>query len=240
MSKRERVFNVPVSVAGALATIAAIHIIRNLLPEEWNFTLLLAFAFIPARYTGDIADIPGGDIAGITSLVTYMLVHADGMHLAVNSLWMLAFGSAIAKRVGNIRFLAFSVACGVAGILTHLALHYGDVLPVVGASAAISGQMAAALRFLLGARRRFSLSPDSITNIPLASVAQTLKNPGMLVFMAIWAALNLVFGLGFLSLGQGDAGIAWEAHIGGFLFGLFGVGLFDRPARPEGPGQTPG
>lgn len=235
MSKRERVFNVPVSVSGALATIAAIHIIRNLLPEEWNFTLLLALAFIPARYTTDMGDIPGGDIAGVTSLVTYMLVHADAMHLVVNSVWMLAFGSAIAKRVGNIRFLAFSVLCGIAGILTHLALHFGDFLPVVGASAAISGQMAAALRFLFGAGRWFSFSTDSIANIPLASVVQTLKNPGMLVFIAIWAVLNLIFGLGYLSLGEGDAGIAWEAHIGGFLFGLLGVGLFDRPTKPEQP-----
>lgn len=240
MPRREPIFNVPASVTGALATIAAIHVVRNLLPDEWNFSLLLALAFIPARYTADISEIPGGGLAGITSFVTYMLVHGDTMHLAVNSVWMLAFGSAVAKRVGNIRFLTFSIACGIAGILTHLSLHFGDFLPVVGASAAISGQMAASLRFLLGAGRQFSLSPGSIADIPLASVGQTLKNPRMLLFIAIWAVLNLIFGLGYLSLGNGDAGIAWEAHIGGFLFGLLGFGLFDSGEAPKQPGTPDG
>lgn len=228
MDRRELAFNIPASVVGALATIAAVHLVRNLLPQEWDLSALLTLAFIPARYSTDIADFPGGDIAGVTSFVTYMLVHGDVTHLAVNSVWMLAFGSAVAKRVGNGRFLLFSLACGLAGILTHLALHFDDITPVVGASAAISGQMAGAFRFLFGAGRPISFSPDNIASIPLASITQTLKNPGILIFIAIWALLNLLFGLGILTIGDGVGAIAWEAHLGGFLFGFLGFGLFDQ------------
>ena len=69
-------------------------------------------------------------------------------------MWMAAFGSPVAQRLGDWRFLSFSALCGIAGALTHLAFHFGEMTPVVGASAAISGQMAAAMRFVFGARPR--------------------------------------------------------------------------------------
>jgi membrane associated rhomboid family serine protease len=165
-----------------------------------------------------------------------MLVHGDAMHLIVNSVWMLAFGSAIAKRAGSARFLLFSLACGIAGALVHLALYFGDVRPVVGASAAISGQMAAAMRFIVARRGHISYSSESIAAIPLAPIGETLKNPRILLIVAIWTVVNLIFGLGYLSLGDSGAGIAWEAHIGGFFVGLLGFGLFDRPPPPDRPG----
>ena len=61
-----------------------------------------------------------------------MIVHAGWVHLLVNLAWMLAFGSAVARRMGDVKFLGFSVLCGIAGALTHLAFHYGDMAPVVG------------------------------------------------------------------------------------------------------------
>lgn len=232
MNGRQPVFNIPASVVGVLSIIAGLHLVRSFLPPEWDFSVLLGLAFIPARYSLGVAEFPGGGLSGVTSFITYMLLHGDTTHLVINSVWMLAFGSAIAKRVGNLRFLAFSIACGLAGILVHLALHFGDTTPVVGASAAISGQMAGALRFLFGAGRRFSFSDDSIRYVPLATIAQTLTNPKILAFIAVWTVLNLLFGLGFVSLDRDGGAIAWEAHVGGFVFGLLGLGLFDR-APPE-------
>ncbi len=235
MKKREPIFNVPAGVVGALGAVVAVHIARTLLPSDLDADLLWTLAFVPARYAAGGQEIPGGDFAGVTSFVSYMLVHGDAMHLIVNSVWMLAFGSAIAKRVGSSRFLLFSLACGVAGALVHLVLYFGDVRPVVGASAAISGQMAAAMRFILARRGHISYSTESIVAIPLSPIGETLRNPRILMIVAIWSAVNLIFGLGYLTLDGGDAGIAWEAHIGGFLFGLLGFGLFDRPAASPPP-----
>jgi membrane associated rhomboid family serine protease len=149
MQERQPVFNAPASVVGTLAVLIVIHAVRSSLPEAEGVELLWTLAFVPARYSTVAPAVPGGDIADVTSFVTYMLVHGDATHLVVNSIWMLAFGSAVAKRAGNGRFLLFSLACGIAGALTHLALYFGDMRPVVGASEAISVQRAAGMRFLL-------------------------------------------------------------------------------------------
>lgn len=231
MQKRQPVFNAPASVVGTLAVLIVVHAVRSALPEEQGVELLWTLAFVPARYSAALPAIPGGGLADVTSFMTYMLVHGDATHLVVNSVWMLAFGSAVAKRAGNGRFLLFSLACGIAGALTHLALYFGDMRPVVGASAAISGQMAAALRLILGPRVRIA---SAETNPPstLPPLGETLRDPRMQVIVGVWTAMNLIFGLGYVSLTEGEAAIAWEAHIGGFAFGLLCFGLFDRSAPP--------
>ena len=236
MDGRERALNIPAGVAWSLAAIVGVHLLRSILPPDLNLELLLRLAFVPARYVPGASDLPGGTLAAVMSPVTYMLIHGDAVHLIINSLWMLAFGSAVARRIGSWWFLIFSVACGIAGALTHLVLHFGDLMPVVGASAAISGQMAGALRLIFGAGRQPGIWPGTLADAPLASLGYTLRNPRMLTFIAVWVMLNLVFGLGILSLGPDQVGIAWEAHIGGFLLGLVTFGYFDQRSRhPRGP-----
>lgn len=232
---REPVFNIPRAVLFLIVLMTAIQAIRSLLPSEASFIVLLSLAFIPARYSGEAMLLPGGYLACVTSFVTYMLVHGGWLHLLVNMLWMLAFGSAVARRIGSARFIYFSTAAGVAGALTHLAFHFGDQAPVVGASAAISGQMAAALRFIfrLG-RSRTGMPYDAIT-APLASLRDTLTDPRIILFFIIWVVLNVAFGLSSLPIAgmPAQGSIAWEAHIGGFLFGLLFFGFFDRPATED-------
>ena len=130
MSNSEPILNVPRSVTGASALMAGIQLVRGFLPDETDLTFLLALAFIPARYSGAAPELPGGYVTAVTSFVTYMVVHAGWVHLIVNLLWMLAFGSAVARRVGDLKFLYFSLLCGIAGAFTHLAFHYGDMAPV--------------------------------------------------------------------------------------------------------------
>ncbi len=238
MNGGERALNVPAGVAWSLAALIGVHLCRSLLPPDLDLELVLALAFVPARYVAGTADIPGGLTAAVTSPLTYMLVHGDAMHLIINGLWMLAFGSAVARRIGNWRFVAFSILCGIAGALTHLLVHFGDPQPVVGASAAISGQMAGALRLIFGGAHQPQLWPGGIATAPLASLGQTLRNPRMLIFVAVWIMLNLIFGLGILSLGPEEVGIAWEAHIGGFFVGLVTFGMFDR-RRQDWHSQAP-
>lgn len=238
MGASEPMFNVPRSVLMAAAVMVAIQIIKGLLPDEDALQLLLALAFIPARYSGDALQLPGGYIAAVTSFVTYMVVHAGWVHLLVNLLWMAAFGSAVARRVGDLKFLYFSILCGIAGALTHLAFHFGEMAPVVGASAAISGQMAAALRVVFAARpQRVGAAPDFARG-PLESLAQTLTDRRILLVLAFWVVLNVIFGLGVVSIAGTEGEIAWEAHIGGFLCGLLCFGFFDRVTRPDVPQQA--
>ncbi|MGB3020587.1 MAG: rhomboid family intramembrane serine protease [Methyloceanibacter sp.] len=231
-------FNVPRSVLLAAAVMIFMQIVRSLLPDEEGVKFLLALAFIPARYSGAAPELPGGYLTAVTSFVTYMVVHAGWVHLLVNLMWMVAFGSAIAKRLGDWGFLTFSISCGIAGALTHLAFHFGEMAPVVGASAAISGQMAAALRFIFGARPEPGERMPDFARAPLESLSRTLSDRRILFVLGFWVVLNAVFGLGVVSIAGTEGQIAWEAHIGGFLFGLLSFGYFDRRGDQRVPEPT--
>jgi membrane associated rhomboid family serine protease len=235
MAASEPMFNVPRSVAGVAVLLIGVQIVRGLLPDELDLTFLLALAFIPARYSGAALELPGGYLTAVTSFVTYMIVHAGWLHLVINLLWMLAFGSAVARRMDDLKFLWFSVLCGIAGSFTHLLFHYGEMAPVVGASAAISGQMAGALRFIFRAKRLPAQRTPDFLGAPLMSLGQTLSDKRILAFLIFWVALNAYFGLSAVRIAGEQGGIAWEAHIGGFLCGLLIFGAFDqgKPAEAE-------
>lgn len=230
--------NAPRVVLVLLGVMLAVHLVRQFLGPETNVEILRLFAFIPIRYAqvspGRYLDVGGGWAAGIWTFTTYMFLHGDWTHILFNGLWMLAFGSAVAWRVGAERFLAFTVACGAAGALVHLASHWGEPFPVIGASAAISGHMAAAIRFVFRAAGPFGAlgRPGEMQRrVPLASIAETFQERRSLAFLAVWMFINLGLGLGAVTFGEGT-GIAWEAHVGGFAFGLFFFGLFDRKWPP--------
>ena len=103
-------------------------------------------------------------------------------------------------------------------------IYYGDAVPVIGASGAVSGFMGAAARFGLRANRR---QPRKGFDGPLLSVGQTLRVRGVFPFLAIWVVMNVAVGTDLLGM-SGGAGIAWEAHIGGLLAGFFLMPLFDK------------
>ncbi|MFC3692038.1 rhomboid family intramembrane serine protease [Chenggangzhangella methanolivorans] len=238
-SQREPAFNAPASVLALLGACVAVHVVRSLIGENADIDVILRFAFIPARYdpaSPYAADFLGGDAAKVWTFVSYAFLHGDWMHLAVNSVWMLAFGSAVAWRFGSARFLVFSAVTAAAGAATHLAFHFGTPLPVVGASGAISGQMAAATRFIfeaggpLGAFRR---NGREAFLAPAEPLSRAIRRPQVIVFLVVWFGMNLVFGLGGVPFSEEGATVAWEAHIGGFLAGLALFPLFDPVrARP--------
>lgn len=234
-SRRPPLFNVPTGVTVAAAVLVLVYAFLNLLPWEERLNLLLTLAFIPARYTAAGGELPGGEIAAVTSFGTYMLVHGSLVHLLVNGLWMLAFGSAVASRLGNKRFALFTLFCGVAAALAHLVVHFGEAVPVVGASGAVSGHMAGAIRFLFGGKQPQPLRSVDPARQPLASIRETFSDRRILVFLAIWLAVNAFIGIGDVRLEESGGGIAWIAHMGGFAAGFLGIGLFDVPrdSAPE-------
>ena len=234
MKDSEPIFNVPGAVLAVLAVLAAIHGLRTLLAPETDLWLVYVLAFIPARYDGLAAELPGGETAALTSFATHMLVHGDIVHLLLNSAWLLAFGGAIALRVGSARFLAFAIVCGIAGALTFLFVNPGLATPVVGASGAVSGLMGGAMRFLFsaideGGARRLREAPHRAR---LMSLPEALSDQRVLLTTAIWLLINVLATFGFGG-GGADGRIAWETHIGGYVAGLLLFGLFDRPAPTE-------
>ena len=228
MSSHEPIFNVPTVIVTAVSILIGVHLLRAVLPvdvEEW---FLLALAFIPARLTGLAEQLPGGNIASFTSFVTHMLVHGDLTHLMFNCGWLLAFGGAIALRVGALPTVAFALCCGVAGALTFLIFNFGLLAPVIGASGAISGLMGGTMRFLfnamdMGGLQMLRIAPQ---NIPLLSLRSALQDQRILVMTGIWIAINLLAIVGIGAPGA-SGGVAWEAHVGGYLFGLLTFGWFD-------------
>ena len=239
--KREPVFNIPPVIVGLLAVLALIHAVRTyLLTDEQDMQFLLTFAFIPSRYdTSALGGVlPGGFGAELWTFVTYALIHADWTHYGVNAVWLLPFGSAVARRFGALRFLIFFAVAAAAGAAVHLATHPGEDLPVIGASAAISGTMAAAMRFAFqrGGPLSFWRSGDaSDYRVPAVPLGAALRDPRVLAFVVVWFGINILFGLGSLPMtgvGQ-DQVVAWQAHIGGFLAGLFLFSWFDpKPIEP--------
>jgi membrane associated rhomboid family serine protease len=232
VSERQPIFNVPGVVVAMLGMFFALHLLRYLLPEEQSVWLTLALAFIPARLSGAAADLPGGEAATFTQFVTHLFVHGDLTHLFINSAWLLAFGSPVARRIGSVRFVTFFLLCGVAGALFHFALTSNALSMMVGASGAISGLMGAAFRFMFQA-----LSDADAHGLagrddgpPLMSLGAALTDRRVLLAVAGWTVLNIVFAWGASGV-LADATIAWEAHLGGFYMGLLSFGLFDRPQR---------
>jgi membrane associated rhomboid family serine protease len=224
-------------VVAIIATLALAHAVRVYgLSADQEKSFLLLFSFIPARYDSAFAQVswPGGIWADIWTFVTYAFIHGDWTHFGLNAVWLLAFGTAIARRFGTLRFLAFFAITAAAGAAAHLVTHFGDLWPMAGASASVSGFMAGALRFVfqsggpLGMMRR-GASTDYL--IPASPLGQALRDPRVLVFLAVWFGLNLIFGATSFSLAEEGQSIAWQAHIGGFLAGLLLFPLFDPVGR---------
>jgi membrane associated rhomboid family serine protease len=236
--RREPILNVPAVVVTVLVAIATVHVLRVwVLSADVDRFVVFTFGFVPARYSGGGLNgvLPGGFGADVWTFVTYGFLHADLTHLGFNALWLLAFGSPVARRFGAARFLALFLVSTAAGAVAHLITHAGELSPMVGASAAISGAMGAATRFAfqrggsLDMWRTHDHDPD---RIPAAPLGVALRNSRVLAFVAVWFGVNLLFGIGSFAIVGAEQSIAWEAHVGGFLVGLLLFSAFD-PVAPQ-------
>ena len=233
---REPILTLPPALTAYVVLLAVIHL-RVLLPPEWENWTVDVFGFIPKRYDSTILDLsfPGGTGAKIWTFVTYSLLHANLAHIGFNVLWLLPFGSALARRFGALRFFLFMAVTAAAGALAHLVTHEHAVAPMIGASASVSGTVAAAIRFAFvkGSFLSFSRGDaDAAAKVPALSLLHALRNPRVLAFLAVWFGVNLIFGVGSIAIGAEEgASIAWQAHIGGFFAGLVLFSLFDPVPR---------
>ena len=235
---REPILTLPPALTAYIVLLAVVHL-RVLLPVEWDDWTIDVFGFIPKRYDSAIVDLtfPGGAGAKVWTFVTYSLLHANLTHLGFNVLWLLPFGSALARRFGALRFFSFMAVTAVAGALAHLVTHEHAVAPMIGASASVSGTMAAAIRFAFvkGSFLSFNRGDaDEAAKVPALSLGRALRNPRVLAFLLVWFGVNLIFGIGSIAIGAEGASVAWQAHIGGFFAGLVLFSLFDPVPHQHG------
>lgn len=221
-------FNIPAAIVFLSAVLILVHGVSEwLLSDERQLDLFLALSFIPERYAGGpIADLWPGAI--YWSPVTYAFLHADWGHLIMNMVWMLAFGAVVARRIGNMRFLIFFALGAIGGAAMHYLAYPDAQVPMIGASGSVSACMGAAARFAFAPGRGFSMQANQNRR---SGLVEAFSNPQALIFVGIWFGINFLFGSGIINIaGEGQA-IAWQAHVGGFLVGLFLFGLFDRSER---------
>lgn len=222
----EPFFNLPAIVTVAFALMVLIEAAKQFMPPADIQNILLQTAFIPARYGAEGTAMDG---AWLWSPLTYSLLHGGWLHLIVNCFWLAAFGSIVARRIGNLRFVLFWIASAIAAAAFFGLFHLDEFVIMVGASGVVSALMGAAVRFAFPRRGGFN-RVNAHLNARL-SIRDALSNRTVFTFLAVWFGINFLAAFG-LAPGAGETAIAWEAHVGGLLFGFFAFSLFD--ALPQG------
>ena len=247
-AKQPPAFNAPFVVIFLIGALIVGFVAFDWASMAQQEQLFLYFSLVPARFIEPVGlpamFFPGGVAGDLMTLITYTFMHGSWTHVILNSLWLLAFGSPIAKRIGSLRFVLFYFFCGIVGGLLHVALNGGSMVPVIGASGAISGLMGGAARFVFLAGGPLGgltgqAGPSSAPRAQ-AGIVQALSDRRVQIFVAVWIGCNFIFGIAGVTPDSATANIAWVAHLGGFLAGLFFFGFFDpyRSSQSGGPGNV--
>jgi membrane associated rhomboid family serine protease len=159
------------------------------------------------------------------TLITSMFLHGGLLHFGGNMLYLWIFGDNVEDRMGHARFIAFYVLCGIAAALAQTFANPDSPVPMVGASGAIAGVMGAYI--VMYPRSRI------VTLIPIFIFIQLVEVPAV-IFLGLWFLLQFISGLGSAALSPGadmSGGIAFWAHVAGFVAGMATVQAFRRPER---------
>jgi rhomboid family protein len=176
---------------------------------------------VPARFTHPAwAQRVGFPVDDYWPFLTSLFIHGGWLHLIGNMWTLWVFGVHVEDRMGPWRYLAFYLLCGIAAGITHTFVNAGSTIPAIGASGAIAGIMGAYL--VMFPRSRV------IVMIPIIIFPFIFDFPAVL-FLLYWFGLQLLSGTLALTATQAGGGIAFWAHVGGFLFGAMAFGIFLRP-----------
>ena len=208
----------PVLTWGFIAVNVLVFFYQLSLGEKQERIFIYQFGAIPAVVTGMESLPPAlASIPAKLSLFTNMFLHGGWMHLIGNMWYLWIFGDNVETALGKLRYIAFYLVCGVLATMSHILSNPDSVIPSIGASGAISGVLGAYL--LLFPRARV------LVLIPLGFFTRILYVPAGLV-LGFWFIIQLLNGS--MSAGREGGGVAFWAHIGGFLAGMILVGLFKR------------
>lgn len=170
----------------------------------------------------------------LLSVFTSMFLHGSILHIAGNMLYLWIFGNNVEDRMGRLVFVLFYLAAGVVAVFAQVFPAPGSEIPLVGASGAIAGTLGAYIVMFPHAR--------VVTLVPIYFFLHVMQLPAVIV-LGFWFVLQAIQGVGSLGGVGEQGGVAWWAHIGGFVFGaVVALIFFRRPRRPrlEFPDLPPG
>jgi membrane associated rhomboid family serine protease len=194
-----------------IALNAAAWLFEIMLPHDALNEFLTIYGVVPAYFS-------------YPTLITSMFLHGGWMHVIGNMWYLWIFGDNVEDRVGHGRFMVFYLLCGMAAALGQVVVDPHSTLPTIGASGAIAGVMGA--YFVLYPRSRV------LTLIPLVIFWEVIELPAIML-LGFWFLMQL-FSAGTIAMtasSHGSGGVAFAAHVAGFVMGLIGVFLFKKPER---------
>jgi membrane associated rhomboid family serine protease len=198
----------PVVTIALIAVNAAVFLLQAIRPQGLELAAL-RFGAVPFAVTHFRSVAEPAAIPPLVTLLTSMFVHGSLFHLLGNMLFLWIFGNNIEDRLGPVRFVPFYLVCGIAASLTHILAHPGSEIPMIGASGAIAGVLGA--YWLVYPRARVK------TFIFLLFYIDVVPIPAGIV-LGLWFLLQI------FNVGMGG-GVAWFAHVGGFLTGILLIRL---------------
>ncbi|MFN7011078.1 MAG: rhomboid family intramembrane serine protease [Allorhizobium sp.] len=223
--ERVPVFNLPGAILAALVPLGLIYAAQALLlPASTVQWLTITFGFLPLRYVYPLSE---QGLEWLWTPVTYSLLHGSLEHLAFNGLWLAAFGTPVVRRIGTFRFVLFWIASAAAGAAVHAAVNWGQPSIMIGASGVVSALMGSACRFAFGRPGRAAFQHHVGFQPPRLGILEALSQRTVRVFIIAWFFGNIAIAFGLPLFGDLSGTIAWDAHIGGFLFGFLLFALFD-------------
>ena len=186
--------------------LVALNVLFFFVEQSGGDAFIEKWAFVPARFLAN----PSGDSP---TILTSMFMHAGWLHLGGNMLYLWIFGDNVEDRFGHLKFTIFYLLCGLAATFAQLAFSLGSHVPNLGASGAIAGVLGAYILLFPQGRVR------------VLQGQQVIQMPALIV-IGIWIALQFFSGIGSIANTAQTGGVAYMAHIGGFLAGFVLTFLF--------------
>jgi membrane associated rhomboid family serine protease len=215
----------PAVMTGGLIVVNTLVFLYQIsLPPPALQRFLATFALIPARYFGDLPFYEAAEgLSDYLPFVTCMFLHGGWLHLILNMWTLWIFGPAVEDRLGSGRFLSFYLLCGIAASLAHAVVNEHSLVPTLGASGAIAGVIGCYVRLFPLARL--------VMMVPLGFIPLFFEVEAVF-FAFFWFLTQIIPGIFSLMVPETEGGIAWWAHIGGFLAGWTMLPMIRR--RPRG------
>ena len=217
----------PIVTIAIIVLCSLVFLWQQTLPEDAARIAVYAYGVVPTVLFGNDSLPPGiARIPPELSIVTSMFMHGGWMHIIGNMLYLWIFGNNIEDTLGHVRFVLFYLLCGVAAALAQSLIDTHSEVPMIGASGAIAG--------VLGAYMVLFPRAHVLVLVPLGFFTQLLRLPALLV-LGFWFVLQFIEG-GLMAPGE-EGGVAYWAHIGGFVAGI--VLIFLLRGRPPAAAPWP-
>lgn len=203
-------------IVNVLVSLYQFYLFFNFGPKAQYF--IYSYGVTPLRVSGELLSFPPHFQSSQITLITSMFLHGGFLHLAGNMLFLWIFGNNVEDALGHFRYLIFYLLCGIAAAYLQIATAPYSKVPMVGASGAISGVLGAYL--LLFPRAKV------LTIIFLGFFWDLIRVPAMIV-LGFWIILQVIYGMTSLG-GASGGGVAWFAHVGGFVAGIVLLFIFKK------------